>query len=139
MWEPYERSIFVLRQFESLPRPLRSDQARQLLAALPSPYDLMARWQLYTGLRVGELLRLEVRDVLAGTSEKTPDAPYRSIDVLRKGRKPGYVIAPRTLLEETACYISQERAGWSRRASRKRGRPPRVELFVSRRSSATFW
>jgi len=47
------------------PRPLRSDQARELLAALPSPYDLMARWQLYTGLRVSELLRLEVRDVLA--------------------------------------------------------------------------
>ena len=134
-WDPQERSIFVLRQFESLPRPLRSDQARELLAALPSPYDLMARWQLYTGLRVSELLRLEVRDVLARTSEKTQDPPYRSIDVLRKGRKPGYVIAPRSLLEETACYISQERAGWSRRAARKRGMSPTAELFFSRRGS----
>lgn len=134
-WEPYERSIFVLRQFESLPRPLRSDQARELLAALPAPYDLMARWQLYTGLRVSELLRLEVRDVLVRTSEKPQDAPYLSIDVLRKGRKPGYVIAPRSLLEETACYISQERSGWSRRAARKRRGSARPELFVSRRGS----
>jgi len=59
--------------------------------------------------------------------------PSLSIDVLRKGRMPGYVIAPRSLLEETACYISQERAGWSRRASRKRRRFARAELFVSRR------
>jgi len=132
-WEPHERSIFVLRQFESLPRPLRSDQARELLAALPSPYDLMARWQLYTGLRVSELLHLEVRDVQVRSSDKTQDAPYRSIDVLRKGRKPGYVIASRSLLEETACYISQERAGWSRRAARKRGRSAKADLFVSRR------
>ena len=46
-----ERSVFVLRQFEELPRPLTSAQARELLVELPPPYDLMARWQLYTGLR----------------------------------------------------------------------------------------
>jgi len=130
--EPSERSMFVLRQFESLPRPLRSDQARELLAALPSPYDLMARWQLYTGLRVSELLRLEVCNVMPRGSQPEV-APYRSIDVARKGRKAGYVIAPRSLLEETDGYISQERRGWSRRAARKRRRPMRTELFISRR------
>lgn len=136
-WEPIERSVFVLRQFESLPRPLRGDQARELLATLQSPYDLMARWQLYTGLRVSELLRLRVQDALRPQASKTvADAPYRSIDVVRKGRKPGYVIASRSLLEETACYISQERVGWMRRAARKRGRPQRAELFVNRRGVA---
>ena len=39
-----ERSIFVLRQYEPLPRPLVSGQARELLAYLAPPYDLMARW-----------------------------------------------------------------------------------------------
>jgi integrase len=113
---------------------LTSEQARELLAALQTPYDLMARWQLYTGLRVGELLRLSVADALPKDPRSaTSEAAYRSINVLRKGRKPGYVIASRSLLEETACYIAQERTGWSRRASRKRGRSHRPELFVNRR------
>jgi integrase/recombinase XerD len=56
-----ERSLFILRQFETLPRPLTSAQARELLATLPSPYDLMARWQLFTGLRVSELLSLRLQ------------------------------------------------------------------------------
>jgi hypothetical protein len=59
----HERSLFVLRQYEPLPRPLVSEQARELLAELAPPYDLMARWQLYTGLRISELLRLGVSDI----------------------------------------------------------------------------
>jgi len=133
-WQRVERSAFVLRQFENLPRPLTSDQARELLATLQAPYDLMARWQLYTGLRGDELLRLSVQDALGRDARKgRSDAPYRSIDVVRKGRKPGYVIASRSLLEETACYIAHERTGWTRRAARKRGRAQRAELFVNRR------
>lgn len=136
-WQPIDRSVFVLRQFESLPRPLTSGEARELLAALQTPYDLMARWQLYTGLRVSELLRLSVADALPKDARTaTSDAAYRSINVVRKGRKPGYVIASRSLLEETACYITQERTGWSRRAARKRGRAQSPELFVNRRGLA---
>ena len=55
--------LFVLRQYEPLPRPLAADQARELLATLQPPYDLMARWQIYTGLRVSELLRLDAKDI----------------------------------------------------------------------------
>ena len=136
-WQPVERSLFVLRQFESLPRPLTSEQARELLAELQPPYDLMARWQLYTGLRVGEMLQLGVRDVLEqGAKKPLSEATYRSINILRKGRKPGYVIASMSLLDETAGYIAQYRAGWMKRAARTRGRSPRAELFVNRRGSA---
>src|SRR5260370_176860 len=94
-----DRSVFALRQFENLPRPLTSDQARELLAELQPPYDLMARWQLYTGLRVGELLRLSVNDVrkLETARGSLAEPNYRSINVVRKGCKPGYVIAPMTL------------------------------------------
>jgi len=133
-----DRSFFVLRQFESLPRPLTSPQARDLLAELPPPYDLMARWQLYTGLRVSELLRLSVKDIVKhGASRRSSAGPgHRVIDVLRKGRKHGYVIASMSLLEETAAYLAQYRTAWLKRAARKRRASPPPEIFINRRGSA---
>jgi integrase/recombinase XerD len=131
-----ERCLFTLRQYESLPRPLSSAQARELLARLPTPYDLMARWQLYTGLRTSELLRLRLTDVLKNLSRgPQPEAAYRVIDVMRKGRKHGYVIAPASLLEETDIYLAQHRTAWQRRAARKRHIAPRSELFINNRGS----
>ena len=133
-----DRSVFLLRQFEELPRPLTSTQARELLAELPPPYDLMARWQLYTGLRVSELLRLSVKDIIQhrGTRGSAPELAYRVINVVRKGRKNGYVIASTSLLEETAAYQAQYRSAWLRRATRKRRALPRSELFINRRGAA---
>jgi integrase len=131
-----DRSVFVLRQFQELPRPLTSAQARELLAELPPPYDLMARWQLYTGLRISELLRLTVKDIsaheTARSSTRGPD--YRIIDVVRKGRKNGYVIASISLLEETDAYLVQYRTAWLRRATRKHRASPRA-LFLNRRGA----
>jgi integrase len=131
-----DRSVFVLRQFQELPRPLTSAQARELLAELPTPYDLMARWQLYTGLRISELLRLTVKDVSAHeTARRSTRGPgYRVIDVIRKARKSGYVIASTSLLEETDAYLAQYRTAWLRRATRKRRAPPRA-LFLNRRGA----
>jgi integrase/recombinase XerD len=133
-----DRSVFVLRQFDNLPRPLNSAQARDLLAELPPPYDLLARWQLYTGLRVSELLQLSVKDVVkrASAPRSSSEPAYRVIDVIRKGRKSGYVIASTTLLEETAAYLAQYRTAWLKRAARKRRADPRSELFINRRGSA---
>lgn len=126
-----EQSLFVLRQFESLPRPLVSEQACELLATLPPPYDLMARWQLYTGLRVSELLRLRVQDV----TKRSSAASHHTIEVTRKGRKLGYVIAPASLLDETAAYLSGHRRAWLLRA-RRRGRSAEpAALFVNARGS----
>lgn len=77
-----ERSAFVLRQFDSLPGPLTSAQGRELLVELPPPYDLMTRRELYTGLRVSELLRLSVKDVLKrGPAPRSTASPtYRVND-----------------------------------------------------------
>lgn len=126
-------SIFVLRQFESLPFPLTAHQARELLAWLTPPYDLMARWQIYTGLRVSELVRLTLEDV-ARRSIAPPT--HQVIDVIRKGRKQGYVIASASLLEETAGYRSRQRAAWLRRGARKGRRPDHRALFVNNRGVA---
>ena len=129
----YDHSLFILRQYEPLPRPLTSEQACELLARLPPPYDLMARWQLYTGLRVSELLRLSSKDIAGHPASTTP---YRAIDVTRKGRKPGYVLAAASLLDETECYISGLRSAWLQRARRK-GRPAgHIALFINARGAA---
>jgi integrase/recombinase XerD len=128
-----DRDLFLLRQFESLPRPLIAAQARELLASLAPPYDLMARWQLYTGLRVSELLRLSVTDV---TRRSSPTSLHQVIDVMRKGRKPGYVIASASLLDETAGYLCSHRRAWLKRAARKGRAPERRELFINGRGVA---
>ncbi len=133
-----DRRIFLLRQFESLPRPLVSTQARELLAQLPPPYDLMARWQLYTGLRVSELLRLRVEDIFKRpASRRVPaHASYSVIDVMRKGRKCGYVIAPASLIEESAAYRQRHREAWCKRAVRKARIPEQGRFFVNTWGSA---
>jgi site-specific recombinase XerD len=124
-----DQALFVLRQFEALPRPLSPLQARELLAALPPPYDLMARWQLYTGLRVSELLRLTVKDV---EPPAVSGSAFRLIDVRRKGGKPGYVIAAATLLEESVAYLRDHRHAWVVRRLRRTGRDERADrLFIN--------
>jgi integrase len=114
--------LFVLRQFSSLPRPLTAAQSRELLAVLTPPYDLMARWQLYTGLRVSELLRLTVQDISSSKAglRTASSLSHRTIDVMRKGRKPGHVIASASLLEETAAYLATHRRAWLARVARRR-------------------
>jgi integrase/recombinase XerD len=132
-----DANLFVLRQFASLPRPLSMSQARELLAALVPPYDLMARWQLYTGLRVSELLRLAVEDVFKPTAAKRAAlvSAHQVIDVLRKGGKSGYVIASASLLEETASYACTHRQAWVTRLARRRGAVETPALFISSRGT----
>jgi integrase/recombinase XerD len=92
----------------------------------------MARWQIYTGLRVSELLRLRLQDV---TKRSSSVASHHTIEVTRKGSKPGYVIAPASLLDETGAYLSGHRRVWLLRA-RRRGRfAEHAALFVNARGS----
>ena len=133
-----DHGIFVLRQFEGLPRPLTGAQACELMAQLVPPYDLMARWQLYTGLRVSELLRLSIDDVdkrdRDGGSRMAPQP--RVIEVVCKGRKRGYVMASASLLDETDVYRSQYRRAWLNRAARRGSRVVPEALFISDRGTA---
>lgn len=129
-----DRGIFLLRQFESLPRPLAGEQACELLAQLLPPYDLMARWQLYTGLRVSELLRLSINDVALQEEDSSERSPHRRvIEVLCKGRKRGYVIASASLLDETDVYRSRHRRAWVNRAARRRRAGTSDALFINDR------
>jgi site-specific recombinase XerD len=58
------------------------------------------------------------------------------IEVLRKGRKPGYVIASESLLDETQAYLAIHRRAWLARAARKRRASAPDALFVGSRGSA---
>jgi site-specific recombinase XerD len=134
-----DHGIFLLRQFESLPRPLTGAQACELMARLMPPYDLIARWQLYTGLRVSELLRLSIKDFDKRDPEEADcgSAPQRRvIEVLCKGRKHGYVMASASLIDETDVYRSQYRRAWLNRASRRGRRSHPDALFISDRGTA---
>jgi len=133
--EDADTDLFVLRQYATLPRPLTASQTRELLARLQPPYDLMARWQLYTGLRVSELLRLTIIDVFRSRPQaRAADHPssVQSVEVLRKGRKSGYVLAAATLIVETAGYVATYRYAWLARA-RRRGAPDDTHLFIGSR------
>jgi site-specific recombinase XerD len=127
-----DNSLFVLRQYEQLPRPLSSIQVRELLSKLNPPHDLMARWQIYTGLRVSELLRLEVKSISQVLSSA---GIHRSIDVIRKGQKSGYVIASVSLLEETERYITTYRHAWLQRALKKGKKADHTALFINSRGN----
>ncbi len=92
----------------------------------------MARWQLYTGLRVSELLRLTLADVVR---PQQPVIPYQMIEVLRKGRKIGHVIASASLLDETAGYVCGHRHAWLLRARSRRGGGEHTALFINARGA----
>jgi integrase len=62
--------------------------------------------------------------------------PYFVIDVMRKGRKPGYVIAPASLIEESTIYRQQHRKAWCKRAERKARASEQERFFINTRGSA---
>ncbi len=129
-----DHGIFLLRQFESLPRPLSGAQACELMARLVPPYDLLARWQLYTGLRVSEVLRLSINDVDKGKQDGLA-AKSRVIEVVCKGRKRGHVMASASLIDETDVYRCQQRRAWLNRAARRGRRLDSAWLFISDRGT----
>lgn len=127
-----DRGVFVLRQFESLPRPLSGEQVLELLARLEAPYDLIARWQVYTGLRVSEVLRLSINDVPLSRSDD-PEPGYRTVEVLCKGRKRGHVIASASLLNDTDHFCAIYRKAWRNRAARRGSVVADDALFINDR------
>lgn len=128
-----EAGFFVLRQYEAMPRPLAAEEVRELLATLCPPYDLMARWQIYTGLRVSELLRVQLSEVTESARHR--DRTFKMIDVLRKGRKTGYVLASRSLLNATAAFTAIHRRAWLRRRERRGLKGDPDALFIGSRGT----
>jgi integrase len=60
---------------------------------------------------------------------------HHAIEVIRKGRKPGHVIAPASLLDETDGYVSGHRFAWLARARRNGRAAEHQALFVNARGA----
>lgn len=125
-----DRSFFVLRQFEGLPAPFSPRELREIFAFLKPPYDLIARWQLYTGLRISEVMSLSAAQIVSlGTDTGKP------ISVVRKGRKTGQVFAPASLVDETKSYIQSYRRSWLQRARGAGRMVDEAPLFINSRGA----
>ena len=89
---------------QNLPRPLTISQVKRLLGKLPSPYDLMARWQLYTGARRAEVCDIKEHDV--PELDSLGGSGTAAVAVTRKGGQKGNLYAPFALLRDTNHYIT---------------------------------
>jgi site-specific recombinase XerD len=115
-----DRDFFTLREVEALPHPLELRVARELLALLHPPFDLMARWQLHTGMRVGEMVPRRLTE-LPSVTRRTFEGALVTLQIVRKGGKQGQALATAGLIEETWSYVAIERRAAAARA-RKRDR-----------------
>lgn len=125
-FEASVKSPFIIRQYENLPNPLNSAEARDLLAALQPPFDLIARWQLYTGMRISEALQLNLGDIQTKSQRRSI-----KIEICRKGRKHGYIIAPAPLIRATENYIATHRLAWQNRTASRRNTLNPEALFIT--------
>ena len=78
------------------------------------------------------MLRLRVKD-LGG--QRAPATEHQTIEIMRKGRKSGYVIAPASLLDETAGHVSGHRYACLARARRKGRAADHEALFINSRGA----
>ena len=91
----------------NLPRPLTSSQVNRLLSKLSSPYDLMARWQLYTGARRAEVCDIKEHDIPELDSLRDSGIP--PVPVTRKGGQEGNLYPSFALIRDTNNYITLAR------------------------------
>ncbi|MGY0794096.1 tyrosine-type recombinase/integrase [Azospirillum argentinense] len=126
-------NVLTVSETERLPRGLRADQLRQLFGVLASPYDLMARWALVTGMRRKELCALELFQIPETAHLDVDEHPLIGIGLsITKGGRPRTVYPPIRLLDATHRYIDEVRGPLIRRVRRtnQSWRPP-AALFLN--------
>ncbi|TIL14087.1 hypothetical protein E4419_13010 [Stenotrophomonas maltophilia] len=127
--EPIKRFLAgsrVLRRakkYKKKPRALTSEQVAAMAAELKTPYDLIFKWTLATGLRRTTAAELELAQLPRDADRSTPLTYMR---VIIKGGKEHEVPVTRALLAFTWRYVDSHRA----MALAKRGKTS-VALFVN--------
>ena len=115
-------NILTLHEHDRLPRPLRADQVRALLAALPMPYRSMAEWALTAGLRRKEICGLNVFQMPETAHLDDEEHPLVGVPIsITKGDRPRTVYPPIRLIDRTQRYIDEVRTPLVR--ALRRGRP----------------
>jgi len=121
-----------LQTAEPFPSIIRIDQFKSLLAHSRSEGEALAyRLMFATGLRRGEVCRLNIGDI-PDVSNQDPDlAPLIEIEITRKGAKRDKIKVPFALVEELNWHILTERTNVIDENFRLRSAEP---LFVNKRN-----
>lgn len=120
-----------LQTAEPFPSTIRIDQFKSLLMNSRSEGEALAyRLMFATGLRRGEICRLNIGDIPDVSNEDPRLVPLVEIEVIRKGAKRDKVKIPFALVEELNWHILTERTNTIDENSRFRSAEP---LFVNRR------
>lgn len=110
---------------ERLPRSMTSEELTRFFLITPSPYKLMFRWAIATGLRRFEVFALRKSQLPTPDQIAMNDMKLVPINITRKGGRTKTVHAPAALVEETWWHIHFERT---------KAREPRFEdsVFLNR-------
>lgn len=111
---------------ERKPRVLLPDELAALYAALPQPWRLMARLQLWTGARPGEAIAWQTRDLNLQTKKRS------TIALIRAARRDGTLKPIKTDNEAGERILPLERDLVDELGALAAGRRPDELLFPSR-------
>lgn len=92
-----------------MPRVLAPEELARFFAVAPSPYKLMFRWCVATGLRRFEVCSLRKSVLATALQIAARGMELVPIDITRKGGKTVTVHAPAALVEETHWYCLMNR------------------------------
>ncbi|WP_081333400.1 tyrosine-type recombinase/integrase [Burkholderia vietnamiensis] len=92
-----------------LPRLLSLEQIRRIFQVAASPYRLMFKWALLTGLRRFEICNLTLEQLPSPAQLSVSQDGFARINVVRKGTREVTLYVPVRLVEETQWYVLTER------------------------------
>jgi len=92
-----------------LPKVLSLEEIHRLFRATPTPYRIIFKWALLTGLRRFEICNLLIKQLPTPEQLALSNDRFSQIVVLRKGRRESTLYVPRQLIEETQWYVLIER------------------------------
>ncbi|KGV03099.1 phage integrase family protein [Burkholderia pseudomallei MSHR4032] len=111
-----------------LPRLLSLEEIRRIFQVTPSPYRLMLKWALLTGLRRFEICNLTLEQLPSPEQLSVSQDGFARINVVRKGTREVTLYVPVRLVEETQWYVLTERPTPLSKDAR--------QIFIGRRGSA---
>ena len=133
--KPAPGNMLTVSEYETLPRPLRVNDLRRLLATLDMPYRLIAEWAVTSGMRRMELCALMVDQVPRSDNLNTEDHPLVGVPLtVTKGSRRRTVYPPLKLIDRTNWYIGEDRAALITRLRRRNPEyAPSGILFLNKR------
>lgn len=110
----------VLRETQTLPRPLAPEAIRRIVAPLGARDRLIVEWAAFTGMRRMEIAGLGTAGLRGRDTVEFASSPLVSVRLdVTKGGKPRRVYPPLPLVDRTHAYLREERAVAVRAARRR--------------------